>query len=200
MAAVDIKGTMKEFCGINCLCAFKYNTVPTQPTQTICRTCKKICTVSKNYIYFKSLPIKLFNILNSLHFVVLTALLSSSSADHTWFYPVQRYPQVLQRRLFAGFPQRERVYLCELHLHLPTQAAHAEAGGRGDQNHLQWRMSGPVQRGADILKLWSLKLYWSIRQYDYGCKEGRHNGIMTRANTSYSIKRPKPNHASFSAN
>ncbi|TKS89075.1 Zinc finger MYM-type protein 4 [Collichthys lucidus] len=49
MAAVDIKGTMKEFCGINCLCAFKYNTVPTQPTQTICRTCKKTCTTTHDF-------------------------------------------------------------------------------------------------------------------------------------------------------
>ncbi|KAG8004892.1 Zinc finger MYM-type protein 4 [Nibea albiflora] len=49
MAAVDIKGTMKEFCGINCLCAFKYNTVPTQPTQTICRTCKKTCTTTCDF-------------------------------------------------------------------------------------------------------------------------------------------------------
>ncbi|TMS18608.1 Zinc finger MYM-type protein 4 [Larimichthys crocea] len=52
MAAVDIKGTMKEFCGINCLCAFKYNTVPTQPTQTICRTCKKICTTTHEFTLY----------------------------------------------------------------------------------------------------------------------------------------------------
>lgn len=51
MAAVDIKGTMKDFCSIACLCSFKSNTVSTQKPQSVCGMCNKPCTVSENIIF-----------------------------------------------------------------------------------------------------------------------------------------------------
>lgn len=46
MAAVDIKGTMKDFCSVACLEYFKSNTAPTQSPQSVCSICKKHCSVS----------------------------------------------------------------------------------------------------------------------------------------------------------
>nr|XP_020474167.1 uncharacterized protein LOC109970738 [Monopterus albus] len=46
MAAVDIKGTMKDFCSPTCLCSFKSNAVSTQTPQSLCSMCKKSCTTT----------------------------------------------------------------------------------------------------------------------------------------------------------
>ncbi|KAM3596650.1 uncharacterized protein V6R79_018521 [Siganus canaliculatus] len=47
MASVDVKGTMKDFCSVTCLCSFKTpNTVPTQALQPVCSMCNKSCTVA----------------------------------------------------------------------------------------------------------------------------------------------------------
>ncbi|XP_034401108.1 uncharacterized protein LOC117738995 isoform X2 [Cyclopterus lumpus] len=45
MAAVDIKGTMKDFCSPTCLLSFKSNTVSTQTPQRLCSMCNKACTI-----------------------------------------------------------------------------------------------------------------------------------------------------------
>ncbi|XP_026203996.1 zinc finger MYM-type protein 4-like isoform X1 [Anabas testudineus] len=47
MAVVDIKGTMKDFCGLTCLTTFKFNTVS---TQSLCSTCNKSCTTTLELI------------------------------------------------------------------------------------------------------------------------------------------------------
>ncbi|XP_044027833.1 uncharacterized protein LOC122864451 isoform X2 [Siniperca chuatsi] len=46
MAAVDIKGTMKNFCSVTCLTSFKSNTVSPQTPQSICSMCNKSCTTA----------------------------------------------------------------------------------------------------------------------------------------------------------
>ncbi|XP_049890842.1 uncharacterized protein LOC126384039 isoform X1 [Epinephelus moara] len=46
MAAVDVKGTMKDFCSPTCLLSFKSNTVPTQTPQQLCSMCNKSCTTT----------------------------------------------------------------------------------------------------------------------------------------------------------
>ncbi|XP_075886472.1 uncharacterized protein LOC142890974 isoform X7 [Nelusetta ayraudi] len=43
MAAVDVKGTMKDFCSIPCLSSFKSKAVLTQTTQSACSASKKPC-------------------------------------------------------------------------------------------------------------------------------------------------------------
>ncbi|XP_029298586.1 LOW QUALITY PROTEIN: uncharacterized protein LOC115015426 [Cottoperca gobio] len=43
MAAVDIKGTMKDFCSPACLVSFKSNTVSNQTPQQLCSMCKESC-------------------------------------------------------------------------------------------------------------------------------------------------------------
>ncbi|XP_075962356.1 uncharacterized protein LOC142965335 isoform X3 [Anarhichas minor] len=45
MAAVDIKGTMKDFCSPTCLLSFK-STVSTQTPQRLCSMCNKACTTT----------------------------------------------------------------------------------------------------------------------------------------------------------
>ncbi|XP_054461684.1 uncharacterized protein LOC129097029 isoform X2 [Anoplopoma fimbria] len=46
MAAVDIKGTMKDFCSPTCLLSFKSSTVYTQTPQRLCSMCNKPCTTT----------------------------------------------------------------------------------------------------------------------------------------------------------
>nr|XP_046274081.1 uncharacterized protein LOC124074833 isoform X2 [Scatophagus argus] len=49
MAAVDIKGTMKDFCSVTCLSSFKSNNVSSPTSQTpqpICSRCSKFCTTT----------------------------------------------------------------------------------------------------------------------------------------------------------
>lgn len=46
MAAVDIKGTMKDFCCIACLASFKSSAASSQSPQSVCSICKKHCSVS----------------------------------------------------------------------------------------------------------------------------------------------------------
>lgn len=47
MAAVDIKGTMKDFCSIACLSSFKSSTASTRMPPSVCGMCSKPCTVSE---------------------------------------------------------------------------------------------------------------------------------------------------------
>ncbi|XP_029700999.1 uncharacterized protein isoform X2 [Takifugu rubripes] len=44
MAAVDIKGTMKDFCSVACLASFKSNAASRQSPQPVCSICKKHCS------------------------------------------------------------------------------------------------------------------------------------------------------------
>eukprot|EP00064_Thunnus_orientalis_P019641 superscaffoldBa00005002_g19766 len=44
MAAVDINGTMKDFCSQACLSSFKSNPASTRTPQSICSKCNKFCT------------------------------------------------------------------------------------------------------------------------------------------------------------
>ncbi|XP_068431806.1 uncharacterized protein [Clinocottus analis] len=44
MAAVDVKGTMKDFCSPTCLLVFKSSKVPSRTTQRLCSMCSKACT------------------------------------------------------------------------------------------------------------------------------------------------------------
>lgn len=53
MAAVDVKGTMKDFCSPTCLVSFKSNTASTKTPSQLCSKCNKSCTVSKK-TYFPS--------------------------------------------------------------------------------------------------------------------------------------------------
>ncbi|XP_028256549.1 uncharacterized protein LOC114432624 isoform X2 [Parambassis ranga] len=46
MASVDSKGTMKDFCGVACLCSFKCYTAPAPPPVAVCTTCNKSCTTT----------------------------------------------------------------------------------------------------------------------------------------------------------
>ncbi|XP_028452609.1 zinc finger MYM-type protein 4-like [Perca flavescens] len=46
MAAVDIKGTMKDFCSTTCLLSFKSNTGSTQTPQRLCSMCNESCTTT----------------------------------------------------------------------------------------------------------------------------------------------------------
>ncbi|XP_039675540.1 uncharacterized protein LOC120570916 isoform X5 [Perca fluviatilis] len=46
MAAVDIKGTMKDFCSTTCLLSFKSNTGSTQKPQRLCSMCNESCTTT----------------------------------------------------------------------------------------------------------------------------------------------------------
>ncbi|XP_051245715.1 zinc finger MYM-type protein 4-like isoform X1 [Dicentrarchus labrax] len=46
MAAVDVKGTMKDFCSVTCLVSFKSNTPPAQTPPSICMMCNKSCTTT----------------------------------------------------------------------------------------------------------------------------------------------------------
>ncbi|XP_074468762.1 uncharacterized protein LOC141753956 isoform X2 [Sebastes fasciatus] len=46
MAAVDIKGTMKDFCSVTCLISFKSNPMSTQTPQQLCSMCNKSCTAT----------------------------------------------------------------------------------------------------------------------------------------------------------
>ncbi|TNN51932.1 hypothetical protein EYF80_037839 [Liparis tanakae] len=44
MAAVDIKGTMKDFCSPACLLSFKSDAGSTQAPQRLCSRCNAACT------------------------------------------------------------------------------------------------------------------------------------------------------------
>ncbi|KAK5883248.1 hypothetical protein CesoFtcFv8_019600 [Champsocephalus esox] len=46
MAAVDTKGTIKDFCSPTCLISFKSNPVCTQTPQQLCSMCNKSCTTT----------------------------------------------------------------------------------------------------------------------------------------------------------
>ncbi len=155
MATVDIKGTIKDFCSVTCLSSFKSNSGSTQTLQATCSTCNKSCTVSRK-TSFQIITSREIHFKDKL-FVVLTALWLLSSTDYMWVDPLWDHPQVLQRPLLGWFPQEQHAHLWQLQLHLPQKTANAGAG-EGDQDHLQWKMFGRFQRGAQISKLWSLRL------------------------------------------
>lgn len=48
MAAVDTKGTMKDFCSPACLSSFKSGSTQTQ--KSVCNICKKVCSVSTFFL------------------------------------------------------------------------------------------------------------------------------------------------------
>lgn len=69
MAAVDTKGTMKDFCSVTCLCSFKSKPESSQTSPSVCSKCSKSCTVSKSVVScnLESLSAKLLILtLNSL--------------------------------------------------------------------------------------------------------------------------------------
>lgn len=73
-------------------------------------------------------------------------------AEQTWGDPDRCRPQALQWRLLQPFPYSKQLVhgrLCELRLLLPQQAAHAEDGPQ-QQNSVQRRVSGQVQRGMKM--------------------------------------------------
>uniref|UniRef100_A0A3B5KBS3 MYM-type domain-containing protein n=1 Tax=Takifugu rubripes TaxID=31033 RepID=A0A3B5KBS3_TAKRU len=64
MAAVDIKGTMKDFCSVACLASFKSNAASRQSPQPVCSICKNNrCTMVSNSLRPSTLPGTLSTIL-----------------------------------------------------------------------------------------------------------------------------------------
>ncbi|XP_041811390.1 uncharacterized protein LOC121619625 isoform X2 [Chelmon rostratus] len=47
MAAVDVQGTMKDFCSVTCLSSFKTNSAPAQTLQSVCTMCNKTCSTTR---------------------------------------------------------------------------------------------------------------------------------------------------------
>jgi len=65
MAAVDVKGTMKDFCSPACLLSFKSDVVSTQAPRRLCSRCNAACTVSKRRHILKRVHSS-YNLLHAL--------------------------------------------------------------------------------------------------------------------------------------
>lgn len=75
MAAVDVKGTMKDFCSIPCLSSFKSKAVLTQTTQSACSASKKPCNGNVRKLLQPSRPPCNQSFINLFFFLVLFVIL-----------------------------------------------------------------------------------------------------------------------------
>lgn len=95
MAAVDTKGTMKDFCSPACLSSFK--SASTQTQKSVCNICKKVCSVStfffllipgcSEFLFFPLLWLKkiVFVAFNCMYTHITVSLLRAVCL----YYPVQ---------------------------------------------------------------------------------------------------------------